>query len=491
MPTLLADFSAHWGAIWEFLRAPWLASDWTAWRSFWLEQVLADRLWVIYALPLMLILYALPQRHLRTGIILTGFLFIGALFGAFYLVFWIALCLGLYWFSEKIAIEFQRKDVWRFGPVIAAWTVIGGGFYASFYFSAIRSSHELTRWLFETAPWLFPFGWAASLENAATRATLAVGISHGPGLMGVFWMAHNIGTAYLAVRMLQYLSDIKSGVIPPEQRSLGRFLAFVTYAPTVMQGPLERYSRFQAQIDQCVARRSARNWAIGLWRIVWGVFKALIATLYFVPVIREYMDNPFAVYYTHPEQIKSYALLYFGVYINIFWLYLEFSAYCDIAIGISRILGYKVVENFDWPWIATSLRDFWRRWHISLSAILRDYIYIPLGGNRRHTTFNLCLTFALVGIWHGPFMWLAGWGALMGLMVAINQHWVYWTKRMTERPDGWFLKLRAVANRVRPLPQVLSWAFTMHCFCHSLLVFFGGPALLRVYWELIRRPLGW
>jgi D-alanyl-lipoteichoic acid acyltransferase DltB (MBOAT superfamily) len=489
MHLLLADMPVWITALWEFLRGPWLTTEWTAWRSFWLEKVLDDRLWVVYALPLLPILYALPQRRLRTGIILTGFVFIAVLFGVFYLAFWIALCIGLYWFSEKLAVEFERKDVWPIGPPLAAWIIIGGGFYASFFFSSIRSSHELTRWLFETAPWLFPFGWAAMFQEPAGQAELAEAISRGPGLAGVFWLPHNIGTAYLAVRMLQYLTDIKRGQIPRAERSLGRFLAFVSFAPTVMQGPIERYQRFQSQIDQCVGRRSARNWAVGSWRIALGALKALIATLYFVPVVSAYMKDPSAPYYTHPEQIESYAFLYFGVYINIFWLYLEFSAYCDIAIGISRILGYKPVENFNWPWIATSLRDFWGRWHISLSSILRDYIYIPLGGSRRRRTLNLCITFAAVGIWHGPLAWLAVWGALMGMMVAINQTWVAWRKRMDAVGGATYQAVRAALVRMRPIPSILAWALTMHCFCHSLLIFFGGPAIVRIYTELIRRWL--
>ena len=218
-----------------------------------------------------------------------------------------------------------------------------------------------------------------------------------------------------------------------------------------------------------------------------GLFKSLIATWYFFPVIKN--DLVGAGYYERPEQVGSYALLYFGIYIHIFWLYLEFSGYCDISAGMARLLGYRQVENFNWPWLATSMRDLWRRWHISLSFLMRDYVYIPLGGNRRHATLNLIIVFTLIGIWHALTFQVLAWGVLMGVMVAINQHWAQWMKRLDETPNGMLPALRRAIARTRPLPQILSWAITMHFFVHSLLVFFGGSAGWRVTWELIRRPL--
>lgn len=494
MTAVVTALGAALAGVWEYLRAGWASADLTAWREFWLLQVLDDRLWVVWCLPLVLVLTVLPQRMLRGGIVATGLLFIGVMFGAFYLAVWLGLCVFLYWLSERLAVEFRRTDVLAIGPPLAGWLIIGGGYFASFFIPALGLDPAVNRWVFDHVPWALPLGLGAYLLDDASREQAAALASQGPGALSVFLFhfAHLVGTAYLAVRMLQYLSDIKSGQIAPEQRSFGRFMAFVCYAPTLMQGPIERYNRFHEQIDGCVARRRLSDWPIGLGRIGWGVGKAALSTIYLFPVVRPWLlEGSRAPYYAHPEQIESYAFLYFGVYLHIFWLYVEFSAYCDIAIGASRLLGYRCVENFNWPWLATSIRDFWRRWHISLSAILRDYIYIPLGGNRRHQTLNLCITFALIGVWHGPLLQLAAWGVVMGLLVAVNQRWAQWVRRLDEREAGLLVAVRRAVARTRPLPQIVGWALTMHVFCHSLLIFFGGTAVNRVYWELIRRAMGW
>lgn len=481
----------------HYLTWPLRNPPWGHWQDFWLSQVLDDRLMVVIAIPLVLVLLAAPRRLFRHAIVICGLAFVGFLYGLVYLAAWILLLLALYPLSENFARESQRKDVLQVGPPLAAWLIVGGGFMATFYLRFMIDWSVITSWAIAHAPWLLPFGaqWtAASMAVLTGAATADSPLSR----IAVLFDAHLIGTAYLAVRLLQYFSELKKATIPPERRSLLNFLAFLCYPFTLMQGPIERYERFQEQIDHAPERRSWSNVPYALWRIGVGLFKGLIGTLYFMPLVLGELTGPAGWrYYFDPGAVDpsgaphySLAFLYFGVYVHIFWLYLEFSGYCDIAVGCSRLLGYKLVENFQMPWIATSFRDFWRRWHISLSAILRDYIYIPLGGNRKHTTLNLMITFALVGIWHVPLLQLAVWGALMGFMVAVNQHWVQWVKRIDERPAHWFARVRVASNRFRPLPQMFAWAITMHCFAHSLLMFFGGPGIFRVTGELLRRLFG-
>ncbi len=479
------------GSLAQFVSQPLTEVDLTA-AAFWAE-LLNDRLLIVAALPLLPLLLLTPRRHLPAALIAGGLVFVGALFGVFYLLLWILACLGLYAYGEWFAREVRRTDILPIGPPLAAWVILGGLYFGSFFWFQIgvKIGPETNLWLFDRAPWLFPF-WPVFLLGGEQAHELARNASGHAGLFQMFTFvgAHLMGTAYLAVRMLQYLADIRRGQIPAEQRSLRRFLMFVCYPATLMQGPIERYQRFHDQIDRCADRRDGRAIRNGLGRIAWGLVKATLSTLYLIPIIAADLGFE-GDYYARPHLIESYAFLYFGVYLHIFWLYVEFSAYCDIAVGFSRILGYKLVENFNWPWIATSMRDFWRRWHISLSAILRDYIYIPLGGNRRHQTLNLCITFALVGIWHGPFWQLAVWGVAMGLLVAGNQAWVQWHKRTAEDARGPAPLLRRIGHAGGPLTSLLCWALTMHCFCHSLLIFFGGwGGFVRVTWELIRRPLG-
>jgi D-alanyl-lipoteichoic acid acyltransferase DltB (MBOAT superfamily) len=494
---MLADLSTALVDAAEWIWRPIGETSWTDLRSFWLQRVFDDRYLVCYFLPLLPILLLFRRRHLRTGIVLTGLAFMTYVYGALYPLFWLAMCLVFWRLAERYAIETKRTDVIRWGPPLAAGGIIVGWFLITQGLQWLKVP-ALTDWLFEHARWVFPLG-ARSLadrpflwEPVFAQMFPFIPPDRPPPLANaLFYNPHNIGTAYFTVRMWQYFCEIRRDNLPRERRTLGHFLAFTCYAPTMMQGPIEPYAAFQDEMDTCHERRSWRNLPPAAGRIGWGVAKSLIAQWYFAPILWHDLGigQPLPRYYDAPREIGSYALLYFGAHLQIFTLYLEFSGYCDVAAGIARVLGYRQIENFNWPWLATSLRDFWRRWHISLSQILRDYLYIPLGGNRRHVTLNLSLTFIIVGLWHAPLFKFIAWGALMGVMLAINQSWAQWMRRLDQRSSGALPALRRGVLRLRPLPTLLAWAFTMHCFAHSLLIFFGGSGAIRVYAELIRRPL--
>jgi D-alanyl-lipoteichoic acid acyltransferase DltB (MBOAT superfamily) len=486
---ILADSLSTLGRLGEFLWRPVAETPLTDWRDFWLGQICDDRYMVCYFLPLLPILLLLARRRLRIGIVLTGLAFLVYVFGVFYAALWLGICVAFYRFSERFAIEAKRTDVIRWGPPLAAIAIVCGWYVGMMYIAALQLPQAASAWLYEHAQWIYPLGtreWFWEPFLAGRYFHLERG-EPAPLFFSVFWNPHNIGVAYFTVRMLHYFSELKRDTIPQHRRSLLNFLAYLCYAPNLMQGPIERYDRFQDEMDSCHERRSWRNVPPGLARIGWGLFKGLIATWYFMPVLESELAS--GHYYKHPEEIDSYAFLYFGIYIHIFWLYLEFSGYCDVSAGMARLLGYRQVENFNWPWLARSMRDFWRRWHISLSFLMRDYVYIPLGGNRRHQFLNVLVTFALIGIWHALRFQLLAWGIVMGLMVAANQRWSRWMKKLDETPSGWLPAIRRAFRRLHPLPTILSWALTMHFFVHSLLVFFGGSGAVRVTWELIRRPL--
>jgi len=491
--------------LWAFLQAPITATPWGEWREFWLLRVFDDRYLVCYFFPLLPILMVLRGRALRVGVVLTGLAFVGYVFGGFYAGFWLLQCLVFHRLAERFAHESQRTDVIRWGPPLAAICILMGWYIGTILLAALALPAELNRWLVEHVPWVFPLG-VRGLAWEPDFATLIPGHPRGEPVQlfaAIFWNGHNIGTAYLLWRLVHYFSEIRRGGIPAERRTLLNFLAWVCYAPNWMQGPLERFPAFQDEFDTCHQRRTWRNVPPAAGRIGWGLAKNFLGWWYLRPIVWDRLQIGLTnLYYEHPEQITSYALLYFGIYAQIFWLYLEFSGYCDISAGIARLLGYRQVENFHHPWVATSFRDFWRRWHISLSFILRDYLYIALGGNRRHVLLNLLVTFTLCGIWHGLYFRVAAWGLIMGAMLAVNQAWAQWMKRLDEaaagwragtptppRMAGWLPALRRAVVRARPLPTVISWAFTMHCFVMSLLIFFGGSGGVRVMWELIRRPL--
>lgn len=472
--------------IWEALIAPLGRVPWSDWRGFWLGEVLADRYVVCYFFPLLVVLALWPVRYLRQGIVLTGLVFLGWVYGAPYALLWLLLLLGLYALSERFAKDLATGRVPVWVAVGGAWLIVGGGYFASFQLDRLALPVEWNGWLWRHAEWVFPLGLRGWWFEPDWGGLSPRGPDGAPHLLAViFSRVHLIGTAYLAVRMLHYFSEIARAGIAPERRTLLNFLAYTCYAPNLMQGPIERFNEFNDQIDTCHTRRGWHNVPFALWRCGLALVKALVGVVYFWPLVREQIQA--GTYYKHPEQIESLWLLFFGVYMHIFWLYLVFSGYCDISAAMGRLLGYHQVENFRMPWAARSLRDFWRRWHISLSFILRDYVYIALGGNRRHVTLNLCATFALIGVWHAPAVQYLIWGVLMGVMLRVNQWWADFARRLDARPQTRLARLRRAWLRLWPLPSLCAWGLTMFCFVESLLVFFGGSAGWRVPLEVVRR----
>lgn len=479
----------------ESLWASLAHAPWADWRDFWARQLLDDRFMVVYFLPLLPVLMAFPRAYLRHGIVLTALVFLGYVFGVAYPLLWLLTCVAFYALAERFAYDLRSGRVPRWWPPLAAGLLIGGWFLGTMLLRKAALPTELNAWLFEHLPWLFPLGarpftWEPywiPLPGAGPDARPSP-----PLLFTLLWNPHNIGTAYFAVRMLTYFTDIRRGRIPPEQRGLLRFLAWVSYAPTLMQGPIERYPEFQAEMDVCHTRRGWRNVPPAFARIGLGVLKSFVSLAYFTPLLASLgIGVPGNPYFEHPERVESYLLLYLGPFLTIFTLYLEFSGYCDVSAGMARLLGYRQIENFRNPWFATSLRDFWHRWHISLSSILRDYVYIPFGGNRRHKTLNLCVTFAVCGLWHVPSPAMGLWGVVMGLMMMVEQGWSRAMDRLEQRPASMLAAFRRAWQRLGPAPVLLAWFVTMNAFCLSLLIFFGGSGALRVAWELLRRPLGW
>ncbi|MCG3126431.1 MAG: hypothetical protein CHACPFDD_01266 [Phycisphaerae bacterium] len=476
--------------------------SWSDWRDFWLAAVLDDRFLVcFFAVPLLALLAA-PRRWFRHAIIITGAAWLAFCFGALYVLIWFAACLAFHRLAERYALESRRADVLPWAPHAAAAVCIAGLLLVVQAAKNVSLPESVCLWLYENARWLFPYG----ARGTAWEPWLAPGprpdgaTPAGVQLFEVMLAnPHNIGVAYFAVRMLHYFFEVRRGTIAPQRRSLLNFLAWTCYAPTLMQGPIERFDAFHDEMETCFTRRSWWNVPPALARVALGIAKSLLTTAYFAP----WLTDDFRRAYFHEPHSLSYATLYFGVYAMIFAIYLEFSGYCDVAAGIARLLGYRQVENFNWPWLATSLRDFWRRWHISLSLVLRDYLYIPFGGSRRHHVRNLILTFGICGLWHVPTFGMFLWGAIIGLMVAINHAWARLAERLDTlaaprdgrtaptpaRAIALAARIRAAWLGLRPLPQIAAWAVTIHFFVMSLLFFFGGLRGALVLRELLVRPL--
>ena len=223
-----------------------------------------------------------------------------------------------------------------------------------------------------------------------------------------------VGISFYTFQTLSYTLDIYRGSLEPERNPL-RFALFVAFFPQLVAGPIVRASHFLPQIPKRpVLTRAAFD--AGLALIFWGLFKKVVIADYLGrELVDPFWDNP-AMYggLSSLVGVWGYALQIYG----------DFSGYSDIAIGAAMLLGFDLGLNFDTPYRALSFRDFWRRWHISLSTWLRDYLYIPLGGNRGgpHRVYaNLMITMLLGGLWHGASWMFVLWGAFHGALLAIDR----------------------------------------------------------------------
>lgn len=222
-----------------------------------------------------------------------------------------------------------------------------------------------------------------------------------------FDMILPIGMSFYLLQSLGYLIDVHCQKAKPET-NLAKYALFVSFFPTILSGPIERSGNLLKQI-QNGTDFSYNNAKTGLLLMVWGCFeKILIANR-----ISLLVDHAFSNY----SELTGAAVA-FAVFLYAIQIYADFAGYSHIAIGTAKILGFELLTNFKQPYFSLSIKDFWRRWHISLSQWLRDYVYIPMGGshcNKLKTYRNLMLTFLISGLWHGTGANYIVWGSLHGI----------------------------------------------------------------------------
>ncbi|MEZ5964720.1 MAG: MBOAT family protein [Planctomycetota bacterium] len=225
-----------------------------------------------------------------------------------------------------------------------------------------------------------------------------------------------VGISFYTFQSLSYTIDVYRGTIEPA-RNLREFALFVAFFPQLVAGPIVRAAEFLPQLDLWprIERRDVHE---GLWRIMVGLTKKVLIS---DVIAVGFVDGVYA-----PGSSAQGLLVLLGLYGYCLQIYGDFSGYSDIAIGSARLFGFKLPENFNAPYRARSMEEFWRRWHISLSTWLRDYVYFSLGGNRKgefRTYWNLWLTMALAGLWHGAHWNIVVWGMIHGTYLVVNRLW--------------------------------------------------------------------
>ncbi len=226
-------------------------------------------------------------------------------------------------------------------------------------------------------------------------------------LKGWRWAVQPAGLSFFTFMGLSYAMDAYRGEIKPE-RNIVNFAAYISLFTNFMMGPIERASNMLPQIER-VPRVTLQDVCDGASLLLVGMFKKVVLADWLGKYVNPIYDNPGS---------HTGSTLVVGTFVYAWQIYFDFSGYTDMARGVARIMGFKLILNFNNPYTATDLGDFWGRWHISLSSWIKDYLYIPLGGNRRGPArmyFNIFVAMVLSGIWHGAAWTYIMWGALHAL----------------------------------------------------------------------------
>lgn len=258
-----------------------------------------------------------------------------------------------------------------------------------------------------------------------------------------------VGISFFTFQNLSYTIDLYRRKIDPCE-SVWMYCLFVAFFPQLVAGPIVRASEFLPQLHQMVQLR-ARNFIIGGQIFLGGAIQKLV----FADNLAVFADVVFAA----PERFSA-ATLWLGMFSYSLQIFCDFSGYTLMAIGAARVLGFELPRNFRMPYISVSITEFWRRWHISLSSWLRDYLYISLGGNRQgeaRTMANLFITMLLGGLWHGASWNFVLWGAMHGVGLALHKYWMRWTAAAGLQQYQHSIPYKGVALAVTLLFCCLLW----------------------------------
>lgn len=258
-----------------------------------------------------------------------------------------------------------------------------------------------------------------------------------------------IGLSFHTFQAMSYTIEVYRGKQQPEKH-FGIYALYVMFYPQLVAGPIERPQNLLHQFHQ-PKKFNYEDMRVGLVLMAWGLFKKVVIADRLALFVNHVYGNP-TKYHGLPLVIST---VFFA-----FQIYCDFSGYSDIAIGSARCMGFRLMKNFNHPYMSTSVGEFWQRWHISLSTWFRDYLYIPLGGNRvgpARWSFNIMVVFVLSGIWHGANWTFLIWGALHGCFMVI-EHFI--RKRYPVSPEKASNAIFKFFHRSRVFVLVtLAWVF--------------------------------
>ncbi len=333
---------------------------------------------------------------------------------------------------------------------------------------------------------LLAFKYYAFLMGAARSAAAGIGMPFDPPILDVLLP---VGISFYTFQTMSYTFDVYRGHLAPE-RHFGKYSVYVTYFPQLVAGPIERATNLLPQFDRPFSFCRDRA-TTGLRLALWGFFKKMVVADNLAVVVDRVYADPGA----YPGAASIVATVFFA-----FQIYCDFSGYTDIAIGLARLMGIDLMLNFRQPYFGRNIRDFWRRWHISLTTWFRDYVYFPLGGGRVgrvRRLVNVMIVFLVSGIWHGANWTFVAWGSLHGgyYLASLAGERIFGPEEAS--PAGWRSVLRrGTATALTFIAVCLAWVFFRAASVSQAILILGrlgedaGRWMDAAFWMALPARLG-
>ena len=373
-----------------------------------------------------------------------------------------ALCAVLYIIGRMVKDDRRAVLSSKIILLAASYAFIA---YADWRFAAVLFAVTLSTWFFAEKKY-YAVGIAFALAALAFFKYTDFFAGSFARVFGLDYTALKIilplGLSFYVFSAISYLADVKRKKLDP--RGLLDLALYMSFYPKLTSGPIQRADDFFSQADKRL-RISADGLSAGVQIFVFGLFKKIVIA----DRLSVFVDQVYAA----PNAFGSFTVL-LAVLSYSLQIYFDFSGYSDIAIGAARALGFELPRNFDLPYLAHNVTELWKRWHITLSSWLQDYLYIPLGGSRRgkaRTYLNLVLTMVLGGLWHGANLTFIVWGALHGAALAVHKLWMSLT--------GSREKEHGLASNA--LSVLTTFLFTSFCW-----IFFRAGSLSEA-WAIVKR----
>jgi alginate O-acetyltransferase complex protein AlgI len=360
-------------------------------------MVFSSNIFLFLFLPAVLISYFFAPKNFRNYLLLIASLIFYSWGETQYIFLLIISIIGNYFFG--IAVE-RNRDVMQDSDVVIQKnglfiTPKVALFFAIVFNLLILGYFKYANFIVENLNYLLALFSAYKIDLG--KVSLPIGIS--------FFTFHSIS----------YIVDIYRGKVNA-QKNIFDLALYISLFPQLVAGPIVRYNTIARQLNVKKRRHHPLFIAYGIRRFIIGLGKKVIIA----NPLGEIADNIFAL----PADQISFSLAWIGIICYTLQIFFDFSGYSDMAIGLARIFGFRFLENFNYPYISKSIKEFWRRWHISLSSWFRDYLYIPLGGNKCSAArqyFNLILVFFLCGFWHGASWNFIIWGLFHGFFLVLER----------------------------------------------------------------------